>query len=100
MMDVDVFCELLRARLTLAQHQRRYGDLAGAGPAYRCDPLFLQAADLSDAVVDCDRGVVGPSVVSEAALETAALAFWVFHTTAGVGSGSRPVADGGLEGME
>jgi hypothetical protein len=31
---------------------------------------------------------------------TAARAFWVLHTTAGVGSGSRPVADGGLEGME
>lgn len=79
--DADVFCELLRVRLSIAQHQ--YPDLDARGAAYRCDPLFELAADFADALALYERGDVGPTVVREYALKVAALAAVVYIATVG-----------------
>jgi hypothetical protein len=75
----DSFCELLRVRLTQAQHQA--DDLVVRGPLLRCDPLFEAGADLSDMVVAYAEGRVGESVVRQEALRCAALCARIYWAT-------------------
>jgi len=84
----DAFCDLLRARLSIAQHQ--YPDLALKGPAYRLDPLFELAADYAEVLGLYGQGKVGASTVREYALKVAALSAVTYWAT---------VPDGGAEGV-
>lgn len=85
----DGFCDLLRARLSIAQHQ--YPDLATKDPEHRCDPLFELAADFSDVLSLYQRGEVSETVVREYALKVAALSAVVYIAT--VGGGPRTVKE-------
>lgn len=73
------FCELLRARLTQAQHQP--DELTERGPLLRCDPLFEAGADLSDMVLAYAEGRVGAHVVRQEALRCAALCARIYWAT-------------------
>jgi hypothetical protein len=87
MTAADEFCDLLRARLTMAQHQP--DDLAERGPLLRCDPLFEAGADLSDVVVGHAEGRVGAGVVREQALRVAALCARIYWVTVKGGGDGR-----------
>lgn len=87
MNTADIFCELLRVRLTLGQHDNP--DLESIPAAYRCDELFLLAADLSDGLTLYAEGAVGDSVVREDALAVCAAAFNVFVATVSGGTDGR-----------
>ena len=66
------FCRDLAERLERGDHT--VPGLAGAGAAYRADPLIEAAADLSDCLVAHEAGRVGESAVRSEALRVAALA--------------------------
>jgi hypothetical protein len=95
MNDVDVFVELLAARLTLGQGA--LPDLAARDAVYRADSLFEAGADLTDVLVGYDAGRVGSSAVMDAALKVAALACQVYLATTGAGlaEGIGEVTDSG-----
>ena len=92
MHDADRFCELLRDRLSLAQHQ--YPDLASRGAPYRLDPLFELAADFSDMLSLYEQGQVGESALREYALKVAALCAVTYWATVPLG-GAREGSDDG-----
>jgi hypothetical protein len=80
---IDCFVELLAARLTLTQGA--LPGLAAKDPVYRADALFEAGADLADSLLEYDQGIVGSSVVREAALKTAELAVKLYLATTGGG---------------
>jgi hypothetical protein len=80
---LDVFVELLAARLTLGQGA--LPGLAALDAVYRADALFEAGADLSDVLVAYDAGRLGADVVREAALKVAGLACQLYLATTGGG---------------
>jgi hypothetical protein len=83
MIAVDVFCELLAARLSLSQGT--LPALAARDAVDRADALFEVVADFSDSLVGYDAGSMGSSVVRESALKVAALAAQLYLATTGGG---------------
>ena len=84
---VDVFVELLAARLTLGQGA--LPGLAALDAVYRADALFEAGADLSDLLLAYDGGAVGADVIREAALKVAALSCQLYLATTGGGLAER-----------
>ena len=96
---VDVFCELLAARLTLGQGGPGGGALPGLAAldaVYRADALFEAGADLSDSIVAFERDLVGSDTVREGALRVAALACQLYLATTGGGL-AEEIGDGDAE---
>ena len=90
----DVFCELLRARLTLGQHE--LAALLDAPAVYRADPLFEAGADLVDVLIAFEACRVNETVVREQALRVATLSAQLYLAT----TGGQTVDEGDDDGAD